>query len=98
MMILTRIAAAFAIATLGACASLPVGRDFSKLTVGERVDYYTCVFSDVGSGMTPRGNSAGAMLDSLLSKGSRIQDTARSAAQLCAVKQFIDPNTIPGLR
>ena len=97
-MTLTRIAAIFTLATLGACSSLPVGRDFSKLSVGEQVDYYTCVFSDVGADMTPRGNSAGALLDSMLSKGSKIQDTARNAANLCAIKQFINPNTIPGLR
>jgi len=97
-MTMTRIAAVFALATLGACSSLPVGRDFSKLTMGEQLDYYTCVFSDVGSGMTPSGNSTGAMLDSMLSKGSRIQETAQNAATLCAVKHFINPNTIPGLR
>lgn len=85
-------------ASLGACAVVPVGRDFNKLSAGDQLDFYTCVFSDIGSSMSPRGNSAGAVLDSILSQGSRIQDTTRNAANLCAVKHFINPNTIPGLR
>ncbi|MDB5491583.1 MAG: hypothetical protein JWO78_1432 [Micavibrio sp.] len=98
-MTLTRAATIFALAAgLSACAALPVGRDFSKLSMGDKLDYYSCVFRDVGSDMTPRGNSAGSMLDSMLANGSKIQETTRKAGNLCAVKHFIDPTTIPGLR
>ena len=98
-MALIRTATIFAFAASpGACATLSVGRDFSKLSAGDQINFYTCVFSDIGSSMAPHGNSAGALLDSMLSQGIRIQDTTRDAANLCAIKQFINPNTIPGLR
>src|SRR4051812_45581315 len=99
IMTLTRTATVFALAVgLTACSTLPAGRDFNTLTLGEQVDFSTCVLNRIGSSMTPNGNSAGAMLDSLLAKPDKIQDATRNAANICAVKMWINPNSVPGLR
>lgn len=97
-MTVTRIAALFTLVTLGACSTLPAGRDFNTLTLGEQVDYTSCVFEHVGSRMTPRGNSTGSVLDSILSTPGKMQETTRNAANLCAVKMWINPGTVPGLK
>lgn len=98
MMTMTRIAALFALATLGACSTLPAGRDFNTLTLGEQVDYTSCVFEHVGSRIAPQGNTAGSVLDSILSTPGKMQETTRNAANLCAVKMWINPGTVPGLK
>lgn len=97
-MTMARIAAVFALTTLGACSTLPAGRDFNTLTIGEQMDYTTCVFERVGNKMAPHGNTAGAVLDSILSTPGKMQDATRNAANICAVKMWINPGTIPGLK
>jgi hypothetical protein len=90
------LALTFAILLLAACAAQ---KDFNKLSLGEQIDFSTCVFSSVGGKPLVHGQpqTAGALLDGLLGAGIKVQQNTREATLSCAHEMNINPDTIPGI-